>query len=319
MSAPPAQPFAPTESWSRPWGWWAALAALALSIAAVGWWLAQRPLAPAPGAGGGGPSAPVTSASPAQTAAAEVDWLRPQVLATFPHDPAAFTQGLVWDAGRLFESTGLEGQSTVREVDLATGTVLRRRDLPPDVFGEGLALYKDRLIQITWKDHVAFEWARDDFRKLGEHSYEGEGWGLCLDGARLVMSDGSGTLTFRDPVTFSVQGTLDVTLDGQGVRNLNELECVGDEVYANVWLTDYIYRIDKRDGQVTGVIDAAGLLTPEEEATADVLNGIAHKPETGTFLITGKLWPKLFEVHFASSTAALPFAMRRVRPPGGLP
>jgi glutaminyl-peptide cyclotransferase len=313
MSTPQSNPPSPPARRWRPWWVLAALAALLVVTGAVGWWLARTPTGStaaltAPAAA----TLPIPAATGMPTAS--VDQLRVQVLATYPHDPEAFTQGLVWSAGRMFESTGLEGRSTVREVDPATGTVLRMQALPPDVFGEGLALYGERLQQITWKSLVAYEWAKDTFKKLGELPYQGEGWGLCPDGARMVMSNGSATLTFRDPVTFSVQGTLDVTLDGQPVRNLNELECVGDDVYANIWLTDYIYRIDKQTGHVNAVINAAGLLTPEEEVNADVLNGIAYKPETGTFLITGKLWPKMFEVHFVRSTADLPFALRKVPP-----
>jgi glutaminyl-peptide cyclotransferase len=265
------------------------------------------PTADAAGRGRDG-AAPATSA-----AEDEVQQLAVQVLGSFPHDPEAFTQGLVWDAGRLFESTGLEGRSSLREVAPATGVVLRKVDLEPQIFAEGLAMVGDRLLQITWKNEVAFDWEKDSFDKLGDFRYQGEGWGLCLDGDRLVMSDGSDVLTFRDPVTFEVEGQMPVTLHGAPVRALNELECVGDDVYANIWLTDWIYRIDKHSGKVNAKILAEGLLTPEEEAAADVLNGIAHKPETGTFLITGKLWPKLFEVRFTQSEAMIPFAVTPAR------
>jgi glutamine cyclotransferase len=236
-----------------------------------------------------------------------------QILHKYPHDTGAFTEGLLWDNGRMFESTGLEGQSTVREVELTTGKVLRKHDLPAAVFGEGLALVGDRLTQLTWRNQVAFNWARDTFAPQGEFQYTNEGWGLCPDGNRLVQSDGSDKLTFRDPTTFKVTGQLPVTLDGTPVTNINELECVGDDIYANIWMTDWIYRIDKTTGHVRDRINAAGLLTPDERSAADVLNGIAWRPETSTFLITGKNWPWLFEVHFVGGTAAIPLA----ETPGG--
>ncbi len=219
-----------------------------------------------------------------------------EVVARYPHDPEAFTQGLVWHEGRLFESTGLEGRSTVREVELATGRVLRSESLPRTLFGEGLARVGRRLVQITWQSGVAYVWDLERFDRIAQHRYEGEGWGLCYDGTSLVMSDGSDTLTFRDPDTFAVRRTVRVTKLGRPARNLNELECVEGAVFANVWQTDEILRIDPTSGRVTGILRASGLLTPRERARADVLNGIAYIPETGRFLVTGKLWPTLFEV-----------------------
>lgn len=314
----------PTTETAAPRRWLPLGLTLLVGLALVaGWWLSRNSPSTAPGSA----TSPAASASVAAAATvpltptgrldAEVGAqpMSVQVLATFPHDANAFTQGLVWDAGRLFESTGLEGRSSLREVDPATGQVLRKVDLAPDIFGEGLAMVDDRLVQITWKNAVAFDWKKDSFDKLGEFQYTGEGWGLCRDGDRLIMSDGSDQLSFRDPVTFALTGKMAVTLDGSPVHNLNELECVGDDVYANIWLTDWIYRIDKTTGQVNAVIDAAGLLTPAEQGPADVLNGIAFKPETGTFLITGKLWPKLFEVRFVQSEALLPIAVTPMRRP----
>jgi len=224
--------------------------------------------------------------------------LKVQVVSTRPHDPGAFTQGLVLDGDTLYESTGLNGKSSLREVDPRTGQVKRRLDVPYEYFAEGLALADGRLIQLTWQTEKAFVYSRADFKELGEFRYDGEGWGLCYDGSRLVMSDGSDRLTFRDPKTFAVQSILNVTRSGQPARELNELECVDGLIYANVWQTDNILRIDPKTGKVTGVIDASGLLTPEERQKADVLNGIAWSPKTKTFLITGKLWPKMFEVRF---------------------
>ncbi len=227
--------------------------------------------------------------------------LRVQVLAVLPHDPSAFTQGLLFHEGRLYESTGRYGSSSLREVERATGQVVRAVDLASNYFGEGLTLVGDRLIQPTWLEHVAFVYDRATFSPLGQFTYPTEGWGICYDGTQLVMSDGSNTLTLRDPGTFAVTRQIGVTLNGLPQAQLNELECVGDHVFANVWLTDTILRIDPRTGIVTAVIDASGLLSPGERAGTDVLNGIAYDGSRRTFLITGKLWPKLFEVQFVAN------------------
>lgn len=224
--------------------------------------------------------------------------IRPEIVRTLPHDPTAFTQGLVFHQGRLLESTGLRGRSTLRLVVPETGVVERRVQLARGHFGEGLALVGSELIQLTWQEHLALRYDLD-FEPRGTFEYDGEGWGLCYDGTRLVMSDGSSKLTFRDPKTFTVLGAVDVTSDGVPVRNLNELECVGSLVYANVWQTDTILRIDAASGRVVTRIDASGLLTPSEASRADVLNGIAFEPKSGHFFLTGKLWPKLFEVRFS--------------------
>ena len=203
--------------------------------------------------------------------------------------------------GRMFESTGLNGRSSLREVVLDSGVVTRRREVDAQYFAEGLTIVDDRLIQLTWQDGVAFEYDLATFEPRRQLAYTGEGWGLCLDTQdnRLIMSDGSATLTFRDPESFAPTGSVRVTREGRAQRMLNELECVDGVVYANVWQTDRILRIDPRTGAVTAEIDAAGLLTAEERAAADVLNGIAYDPEGQRFYITGKLWPKLFAVRFA--------------------
>jgi len=227
--------------------------------------------------------------------------LRPEVMSVRPHDWRAFTQGLLLHNGLLYESTGLYGQSTLREVDPQTGEVYRRLDLPPNLFGEGLALVDDRLIQLTWIEGIAIVHDLPTFEKRAELRYSGEGWGLCYDGEKLVMSDGSDQLFFRDPTTFQLLGQVGVLLEGRPVRQLNELECVGDSIYANVWQTDDILRIDQRTGRVIAVVDASGLLTPEERRARppdDVLNGIAYDATNDVFLVTGKRWPRLFEVRF---------------------
>ena len=224
--------------------------------------------------------------------------LKVQVMQTYPHDPGAFTQGLVLAGTRLFESTGLEGRSSLREVELSSGKVLRRLDVPAPVFAEGLALVGSRLFQITWKHGLAYTYDRDTFKKGATFDYDGEGWGLCYNGREIVMSDGSARLTFRGPETFRTVREVTVRTNGQPVDQLNELECVGPSIYANIWMTDRIVRIDPKSGEVTQLIDASNLLPPAERYGTDVLNGIAHDPKDDTFLITGKLWPRMFRVRF---------------------
>jgi len=222
--------------------------------------------------------------------------LRLRVVRTFPHDSRAFTQGLLMFDGKLYESTGLLGRSSVRRVDLASGVVESQTPLPAELFGEGLARVGQRLIQLTWKNGKALVWDLGTMAKVMEFSYDGEGWGLCFDGKRLVMSDGSDRLTFRNPATFDKEGEVRVRREGRPVASLNELECVAGLVYANVWQDNHIARIDAASGEVTGWIDASGLLDRESAASADVLNGISELEGTGHLLVTGKLWPNLYEV-----------------------
>jgi len=240
-------------------------------------------------------------ATPACSASrSSVAQLRVEVVETYPHDPSAFTQGLlVDDQGRLVESTGRYNTSDVRVVDVATGAVLDRTPSGGQFFGEGLAQVGNRLVQLTWQERKAlvFDAATLDLLPL-TFDYDTEGWGLCHDGQRLVMSDGSSTLTFRAPDTFARTGEVGVTLGAAALDQLNELECVEGKVYANVWQTDTIVEIDPGSGRVIAEIDASGLLSSEERAGTDVLNGIAKVPGKDTFYITGKLWPKLFEVRF---------------------
>ncbi len=241
---------------------------------------------------------------PAPQPADTVARLRVEVVASYPHDPQAFTQGLEWSRGELWESTGLYGSSRLRRVRLSSGGVEAEAALPAHLFGEGLARVGERLLQLTWQEKKLLEWDAEHLKILAERPYPGEGWGLCYDGSSLVTSDGGDTLVFRDPVTLAERRRLAVTLAGRPVDRLNELECVGEEIYANVWQTDHIVRISAATGRVDAVIDAAGLLSDEERAAADVLNGIAFRPETGTLLLTGKLWPRLFEVKLVPQAGA---------------
>ena len=224
---------------------------------------------------------------------------RPVVLGELAHDRAAFTEGLELAGDVLYESTGLAGRSQLRELDPATGALRRAVPLPDDDFGEGLTVVGDRIWQLTWQDGVALEWDRASLRLLRQVPISGEGWGLCHQDGRLVRSDGTDLLRFQDPVTFAETGSVRVTLDGAPVTRLNELECVGGagraQVWANVWQTDRLVRIDPSDGRVTAVVDASGLLAPDQRAGVDVLNGIAHLGGD-RYLLTGKLWPAMFRV-----------------------
>ena len=221
-----------------------------------------------------------------------------EILRELPHDTSASTQGLLIHEGLLYESTGQYGESTLREVELETGAVVRSLELADEYFGEGLARVGSELIQLTWHEGVAFVYDLGTFELLRTHEYDGEGWGLCHDGESLFMSNGSAVLHRRDPVSFEILESHEVTLDGAPVRNLNELECVGDVVYANIFQTDRIVRIDKRSGLVTAQFDASVLVPSagRPPGVRAVLNGIAYRPGPGTFLLTGKLWPAVFEV-----------------------
>lgn len=225
--------------------------------------------------------------------------VEPEVVERLPHDPSAFTQGLVLSGGALYESTGLYGSSTLREVDVSTGTVRRQVDLDDQHFGEGLAAVGSRLVQLTWQEGIATVYEASTFEVVDRFRYQGEGWGLCHDGTHLWMSDGSSVLTRRDPGSFEVVDSIEVTRDGAPVERLNELECPEGEILANVWLTDEIVAVDPTTGEVTRVVDASGLLDAGSRSRLEdgaVLNGIAHDPVDGTLLLTGKLWPHLYRV-----------------------
>ncbi|GAA1868036.1 glutaminyl-peptide cyclotransferase [Pseudonocardia ailaonensis] len=243
-------------------------------------------------------AAACAAAAPAPEAVAEVPAVRPVVLGSVPHDTSAFSEGLELspdDPTLVYESTGLAGRSQLREIDAGTGAVRRAVPLPGDDFGEGLTVVGPTIWQLTWQDGVALEWDRATLTLRRQVPIRGEGWGLCSEGNRLVRSDGTDRLRFHDPATFAETGSVAVTLDGRPVTRINELECVGGAVWANVWQTDRLVRIDPATGVVTAVVDASGLLTAAQRPGTDVLNGIAHL--TGNeFLLTGKFWPASFRV-----------------------
>lgn len=228
---------------------------------------------------------------------AGVEHLVATVRATHPHDELSFTEGLQVVGDRLYESSGREGSSNLREVDLRSGREIARRTYPSPIFAEGIGIDGERIVQLTWKDGVAYISSRTGLEPLGTYRYDGEGWGLCMLVDGWVMSNGSDTLTVRDPETFAPRSTMRVTLEGAPVDELNELECVGDQVYANVWKTNEILRIE-RSGKVSAVIDASALPVQRPDDPDAVLNGIAYLPASHHFLLTGKLWPTMFEVTF---------------------
>ncbi len=220
-----------------------------------------------------------------------------EVVRAYPHDPTAFTQGLVIRDGVLLESTG-RYPSTVRKVRLEDGVVLQRRELAEDYFGEGLTAVGDRVLTLTWKNGKAFAWDADDLEPAGEYVYAGEGWGLTHDATRLILSDGTAALRFLDPVTLAETGRVPVTLEGRPVSRINELEWVEGEVLANLWQTDFIVRINPTTGVITGIIDLTELMPDRDglDPADAVLNGIAWDPVGRRLFVTGKNWPTLFEI-----------------------
>ena len=229
--------------------------------------------------------------------AAPIPLYKCQIKNIWPHDRNAFTQGLLFVDGKLFESTGLNGQSSLRKVDFHTGEVLQKIDLPPQYFAEGLAIFGSNLFQLTWLNQKCFVYDVVTLQKVNEFDYQGEGWGLTSDGQSLIMSNGTDQLRFLDPKTFAVEKVLMVTAQGKPVYRLNELEFVKGEIFANIWQTEAIIRIDPTNGKVIGIIDCRGLLPIEDrDQSTDVLNGIAYEPREDRLFITGKNWPKLFEI-----------------------
>jgi glutamine cyclotransferase len=221
-----------------------------------------------------------------------------QIVHTYPHDSHAFTQGLIFVDGHLYESTGLNGRSSLRMVDLYTGKVLQKHDLAPDIFGEGLTDWESTLIQLTWTSHKAFIYDRFSFSLQKTMSYEGEGWGLTHDSSQLMLCDGTSTLRFLDPRSLRVRHRLKVTdQSGRAIDNLNELEYIRGEIYANIWQTDNIVRISPQTGKILGRVDLKGIIDPRElHGEGAVLNGIAYDEKGDRLFVTGKLWPKLFEI-----------------------
>lgn len=220
-----------------------------------------------------------------------------QIVNTYHHYPGAFTQGLVYLNGFLYESTGIQGESTFRKVDLTTGQVLQSKPLDLQYFGEGLALLGGKAYQLTWMNQKGFVYDVQSFGDLPSFAYAGQGWGLTTDGHSLIMSNGSNRITFYNPNTMAIERSIDVFENGRGLTMLNELEYINGEIFANVWLTDRIVRIDPANGTLKSWIDMSGLLTPAERLSTDnVLNGIAFDAATGRIFVTGKRWPKLFEI-----------------------
>jgi glutamine cyclotransferase len=221
-----------------------------------------------------------------------------QVVHAYPHDTGAFTEGLFYHDGYLYESTGLEGHSMLRKETLATGKVLQSLNLAPEYFGEGIVDWHGRLLQLTWTNHIGFIYDLATFATIGRFAYSGEGWALTENGREIIMSDGTPVLRFLNPDTLKPARLLTVTADGVPVKNLNELEWMKGEILANIWLTNRIARIDPASGKVTGWIDLTGLMPPEALGgnTDAVPNGIAYDAAHDRLFVTGKLWPKLFEV-----------------------
>lgn len=219
-----------------------------------------------------------------------------QVVRTFPHDPQAFTQGLVFLDGALYEGTGLNGRSSIRKVKLENGEVLQIQKIDAQYFGEGIAAWGDTLVQLTWQGGIGFVYDRATFQRRKTFTYRGEGWGLAHDGTRLAMSDGTNVIRFLDPATLAETGRVEVRDGAEPVARLNELEFVKGELFANVWQTERIARIDPKSGKVTGWIDLSGLLDPRLARDVDVMNGIAYDAKGDRLFVTGKLWPRLFEI-----------------------
>jgi glutamine cyclotransferase len=237
-----------------------------------------------------------TSSTVAQRQPAPVQGFR--VIATFPHDPKAFTQGLVFADGAFYESTGLNGESSLRRVEIASGKVLQQITVPEEYFAEGLALVGDELLQLTWQHQRGFVYDRKTFAQKRTFAYKNEGWGIAYDATGgLVMSDGSDTLTFLDPKTFAAARTLRVQDAGRPVPQLNELEWIDGEIWANVWMTDRVARISPVTGDVKAWIDLASLWPSHQRMPpADVLNGIAYDKATRRIFVTGKKWPRVYQI-----------------------
>lgn len=219
------------------------------------------------------------------------------IVNAYAHNRTGFTEGLLYLNGSLYESTGLKGESSLRRLNLTTGDILQRTEVPSQYFGEGLATLNSKLYQLTWRSQVGFVYDLNTFEVLTNFTYTGEGWGMTTDGHSLIRSDGTSIIHYFDPATFAETRTINVTANGQPVKNINELEWVKGLIYANVWKSNYVIEIDPATGNIVGIIDFSGLLNPTDvDEHTDVFNGIAYDPATDRLFVTGKCWPKLFEV-----------------------
>jgi glutamine cyclotransferase len=250
----------------------------------------------------GAQQAAVQNAAPAAAEPAPATY-NYRIVATYPHDPRAFTQGLVFLGGQLYESTGQIGQSTIRRVNIADGRVLQSVAIPPGQFGEGIVDWGDQIISITWQGGTGYRWDRATLRRLGEWTYDGQGWGLTRNGTDIVMSDGTPELRFLDPATLAERRRVTVTLQGEPIANLNELEWIHGEVFANIWQTGFIYRIDPASGRVTGIIDLRPLVAGNGDNVDNVLNGIAYDAAGDRLFVTGKNWSRLYEIDLVPARA----------------
>ncbi|MDI6449454.1 glutaminyl-peptide cyclotransferase [Anaerobaca lacustris] len=246
----------------------------------------------------------VTAESEPEPAEPPVAYYGYKVVRTYPHDTRNFTQGLIYEEGFLYEGTGLYKQSALIKRDLEDNRIVKRLRLPDQYFGEGITILGDKIIQLTWKSQVAFVYDKTTFRELDRFTYRGRGWGLTTDGTRLILSDGTAMLRFFDPNTYAETGQLRVHYNGRPLRQINELEYIDGKVYANILPTDYIAILCPETGRVTGWIDLTGLYIPPPHSPSDiVLNGIAYRPETGRLLVTGKCWPRVYEIELVARTA----------------
>jgi glutaminyl-peptide cyclotransferase len=250
-------------------------------------------------------SAVPTSTPPAKPIAAPI--YRYRVVRSYPHDANAFTEGLVFDNGSFYEGTGVTGESDLRKVELETGKVVQQHRLADTYFGEGISILGDKIYQLTWQSQIGFVYDKATFKVLKSFTFAGQGWGLTNDGKRLILSNGTSTLTFLDPETFKKTGQIDVCDNGKAVRKLNELEYIDGEIYANVYETDWIARISPQTGKVTGWINLKGILdTGAINLYTDVLNGIAYDSVGKRLFVTGKYWPKLFEIELVPVSPQTP-------------
>ncbi len=248
------------------------------------------------------PAAAQQQAAPVAGVPAPPPIEKPVMVHAFPHDPTAFTEGLLIADGALYESTGREGESFIRQVDMTTGKTLGRATVPDGLFGEGIVAWGPELRSVTWHGGRGFRWSRPALKKLGEWRYDGEGWAMTDDGHHIILSDGTPRLRFLDPATMKVVRTLDVTVNGRPLKNLNELEYIDGQVWANVWMTPYIVRINPKTGVVAGVVDLSDLVARVGLTDRDsVANGIAYDRAKHRIFVTGKNWPELFEIRLAKT------------------